>query len=279
MKVSTCLSLILLACTSLLHAQEVEDSVATEEEYQYIENEGDDAAATADSSSTYTPVTIHNLVSPEQLPATKDNASKPMSVRKFDDAKWKKTVGTETFQEKPEKPEEEDKKNKPTPEMPRLPWDSTVMQVVAYVVVIALIITIVYFFTKDLRFSTKVKATSLEEASLAAAVENIEQIDVTTPLQKALAEGNFKLATRLYFLDLLKRLHEGGYIAWKKDKTNRDYLMELYAKAFCYDEIRKLTLAYELVWYGEHTLPNENYQKLFAEFESIHQKINTPAAA
>ncbi len=55
--------------------------------------------------------------------------------------------------------------------------------------------------------------------------------------------------------------------------------MELYTKGFYFDDIRKLTLAYELVWYGEHTPQNETYQKLFSEFEAIFQKINTSAAA
>jgi hypothetical protein len=276
------LSLILLACTSMLHAQLVPpDTVSTEEEYQYIEDEDDDDdAAEPDSSSSYKPITIHNLISPNELPATKDNANAPMTIRKFDDDKWKKVVGTETFQEKPEKPKKEDKeKDRTTRNLPSIPWNSGVLQIVAYVVVIALIIAIVYIFTKDLRFATKVRPVGLQESNLTAAVENIDDIDVSTPLQKALSESNFKLATRLYFLDLLKKLNQNGYIAWKKDKTNREYLMEVYAKAFCYDEIQKLTIAYELVWYGEHTLSTDTYQRLFAEFESIYQKINTSAAA
>lgn len=278
MKISRCLSLILFASTSALYAQDVVvDTVATEEEYQYVEDEDDDDAG-EDSSSSDTPITIHNLVSPEKLPATKNNAGEPMTIRKFDDTQWKKAVGTETFQEKPDKPDKEDK-DRSGSSMSSLPWDSDILQAVAYVLVIAVILAIVYIFTKDLRFSRKVKAAGLQETDFDAPVENIDQIDVSTPLQKALAEGNFKLATRLYFLDLLKKLNEGRHITWKKDKTNRDYLMELYTRAFYYDQIQKLTLAYELVWYGEHNLPNEAYQRLFADFESIHQKINTPAVA
>jgi hypothetical protein len=288
MKGLLCLFFLMLPFT-ILHAQEaVPDTVATEEEYQYIE---DDASADDDADSEYdddddeTPSVTHELIPPDKLPATQDHANSKMTIRKFDDAEWKKVTGGNTFEEKPDKvegEEDDDEKNKadaPIKNMPTIPWDSSVLHIIAYVIVIALILGIVYYFTKDLRFSARVKPVAQPAQDLAATVENIEHIEVATALQKALAEGNFKLAIRLYYLDLLKKLNERAYIVWKKDKTNHNYLMELYTKGFYFDDIRKLTLAYELVWYGEHTLQNETYQKLFSEFEAIFQKINTSAAA
>ena len=74
---------------------------------------------------------------------------------------------------------------------------------------------------------------------------------------------------------LLKKLNEEGFIVWKKDKTNRDYLTELFSKPNYFEEVRRLTLAYEQIWYGDHTLPVESYQKLITEFKSIDQKLHT----
>ena len=285
MKVPLCVSLIMLACTATLYAQDaVPDTVATEEEYQYIEKSEDDTSGEDDDdyAEDDTPSVTHELVSPEKLPTTRDHAHEKMDIRKFDDKQWKEVIGNTTFRETPEKVKEEDEKEKDddsTRSMPSLPWDGASLRIVAYIIVIALIIGAVYLFTKDIRFKVKVKASEVPEADLTAPVENIEHIEISTPLQKALSDANFKLATRLYFLDLLKRLNETGLISWKKNKTNRDYLMELYSKEFHFEAVRKLTLAYELVWYGEHTLSNEAYQKLFSEFETMLQKINTPAAA
>jgi len=284
MKVSLCL-IMLLVCTATLHAQEAPaDTVATEEEYQYLENSDDDADGAVTDTDDETPGVTHDLVSPHRLPTTQKQAREKMDIRKFDDKQWKEVVGTETFQEKPDKPKKQQEKsdaNKSSEpfRMPELPWGGAGLQVIAYVVVIALIVGLVYLFTKDLRFKVKVKPVELQTEDLTAAVENIEHIEVATPLHKALADGNLKLATRLYFLDLLKKLHEAGIIAWKKDKTNRDYLTEIYTKAYHYEAIRNLTLAYERVWYGEHALTHEAYQQLFADFEAIYQTINTPAAA
>jgi hypothetical protein len=283
MKVSLCLSLMLSLCAVTLHAQDVAaDSVATEEEYQYLENSDDADDANDTDSDDETPSVTHELVPPAQLPTTQNHAREKMNVRKFDHQQWKEVVGSETFQEEPDKPrkkKEDDDDSSSYNFSEHLPWNGDFLRVVAYVVIIALILGVVYFFTKDLRFKVKVSASAPPVDDLTAAVENIEHIEVAPPLQKALADGNFKLATRLYFLDLLKRLNETGLIAWKKDKTNHDYLMELYAKEFHFHDIRRLTLAYELVWYGEHALSNEAYQKLFADFESVFLKINTPAAA
>jgi hypothetical protein len=78
---------------------------------------------------------------------------------------------------------------------------------------------------------------------------------------------------RLYFLDLLKKLNENGVIVWTKDKTNRDYLSELFSKQFHFDEIRRLTLAYERVWYGEHIPTEESYRELRNDFQQTNQKL------
>lgn len=284
MKVPLCLCL-LFACTLWLHAQEAEtDTVATEEEYQYIEESTDDD----DYTEEETPGTTHELVQPDQLPTTQDHARQKMDVRKFDDKQWKEVIGTTTFEEKADKKKDKEKEKKkdrgsadsnPFDFLSNWNMNGDALRIIAYILVFAIILGVIYLFTKDLQFKVKVKPSVHPQQDLTAALENIEHIEIFTPLQEALAAGNFKLVTRLYFLDLLKRLNETGMITWKKDRTNRDYLMEISVKGYHFEEIRKLTLAYELVWYGEHALSNEAYQKLFSAFESIFQKINTQAAA
>jgi len=99
MKVPLCLCFI-LACTSLLHAQEAEtDTVATEEEYQYIEKSADDDTDDEDAGDDYedeTPSVTHELVQPDRLPATQDHAHQKMDLRKFDDKHWKEVIGNTT---------------------------------------------------------------------------------------------------------------------------------------------------------------------------------------
>lgn len=280
MKAILALCMLLLPGVMLLAQETTTDTVAVEEEYQYIED-GEDSEE--DYTVESEPEVSHTVVAPETMPATQEHARRKMTVRKFDNEQWKKVVGETNYEEKPDEPRKDKEKKKEAEDNTdvdlSVPWDNEFLRVIAYVLVIALILFIVYYFVKDIRLSDKIRPTGLPINDLSAPVENIEHIDVTSQLQKTLAEGNFKLAVRMYFLDLLKKLNETGRIVWKKDKTNRDYLGEVYAKAFYFDEVRKLTLAYEQVWYGDHALPHESYQRLFSDFESMVQKINASPAA
>jgi hypothetical protein len=106
-------------------------------------------------------------------------------------------------------------------------------------------------------------------------VENIEKLDIDAMLDKARAEKNYKTAVRLYYLRLLQGLAQRGMISWKKDKTNREYLGELLSRNFFFEEIRGLTLTYESVWYGDHTLRTDTFDGLVSRFERMHQQIQS----
>jgi len=240
----------------------------------------------------------YNTVDPSTLHSTKDYSTEKLTVRKFDDKKWKDIIGNTDYDDKTER-----KKSRPKPgegtgdstvnkskqraeqqyeedgdeepdeiQVGSIPWAGPLLQILFYGVVIAIIIAILFFIIKNtsLRSSRKVPKTELTDVT--APFENIADLDIDMLLQKA--AGNYRLAVRLYFLGLLKKLNEGGFIVWKKDKTNRDYLTELYAKAFHYDDVRKLTLAYEQVWYGDHAIPVDVYHQLRDDFKAIDQQLN-----
>jgi hypothetical protein len=107
-------------------------------------------------------------------------------------------------------------------------------------------------------------------------VDNIEDTDLQGLLQQALQTGDYRKAVRLYYLLLLKQLNAREIIEWKKDKTNREYLAELFARDYHYDEAKHLTLAYERVWYGDYILEPESFRVLIARFENFYNKINVP---
>lgn len=154
------------------------------------------------------------------------------------------------------------------------PWGGGGLQIIFYVLIFIVIGIILFFVLKNISFKSNPKPANNSSADDATLVEDIATLDVETPLEKAQRSGNYKLAVRLYFLGLLKKLNETELIIWKKDKTNRDYLAELYAKARYYDEVRKLTLAYEQVWYGDHAIPVESFQQLKSEFLAVDQQLN-----
>ena len=191
--------------------------------------------------------------------------------KKFDEKKWKEVVGDLNYDEEKEK---EEKKKEITPKEGRkfnFSIDPGIMRVISFIVVFVLFAFILYYVAQNTKFKQRVKKYT--PADVAGPVENIEELDTEGLLRQALAADDLRMAVRIHYLLLLKKLNEAGLIAWKKDKTNRDYLSELFGRNDCYDNVRGLTLAYELVWYGERSVSNESFQRLSGEFESVNRRI------
>ncbi len=192
-----------------------------------------------------------------------------VQLRKFDEKKWKEIVGSQDYEEDPR---EERKRSSPKDPGWTLPGLSPqLLKAIAFALVFALFVFILYYVSRNATFGRSNPKTKPVDAS--APVENIEELDIEALLRDALSRGDLRLAVRVHYLLLLKKLNEAGLITWKKDKTNRDYLSELYGQNACYDDVRVLTLAYELVWYGERSVSSESFQTLSGNFESVNRAI------
>lgn len=273
--------LVILFCScSLIQAQDSDSVVYTETEtvepeYQVDTTTGNNEYTYDEYSDDSEPEIEHTLKSPDELSQTKQYQEEKLNVKKFDEKKWKKIIGSTDYNEEPPEPEKPDTREP----MSLGNWNSDLLGALAYVIIIGVIIAILYAVVRNVKTGSPKRKITDVGAEASHHIENIEDLDVNSLLRKTITDGNFRLAVRLYFLGLLKELNQLGVIIWKKDKTNYDYLAELDSKDFHFDEIRKLTLAYEQVWYGEHRLTNESYRQLFAEFETLHQKFNTQKAS
>lgn len=107
-----------------------------------------------------------------------------------------------------------------------------------------------------------------DDEELNAVAHNLLETELDPLLAQAEARGAWHLATRLRFLALLQAMHVGGRIRWQKNKTNRDYMLEAYAWVGA-AEFRRLTLAYERIWYGLHYPDEAAYRALAADFSTL----------
>jgi hypothetical protein len=211
------------------------------------------------------------VVNPESLNSLKEYKTKKITLRKFDDEKWKAIIGTTNFEEEEEKPKETSQGS--------IPWNSGILKIISYVLLFAILGAIVYFIVQNTSVGSK-KIKKVQPANdLTSTVEDIEAIDLKTMLERALAGSDLRLVIRVYYLTLLHKLHESGNIVWKKNKTNLDYLLELLTKGSYYDEVRHLTRAYETVWYGEQPITAAVYDQLVADFKKINQQLSFPKPA
>lgn len=102
--------------------------------------------------------------------------------------------------------------------------------------------------------------------------EDIFAINYQKELDRAVAAGNYRLATRLMFLRLLRKLSERQLISYKHDKTNLDYLMELSSKTW-YPVFFRLTRHFEYSWYGHFEVGEEAYRIIAAEFNEFEKQV------
>ena len=106
--------------------------------------------------------------------------------------------------------------------------------------------------------------------------ENIHEVDFATRLAEAEAAGNWRLAVRLGYLQLLKTLADGGLIQWQSDKTNHAYLAELPAIGPLRGAFREATRQFEYVWYGELALTAPLYAQVRAGHQALRAQLGRP---
>jgi hypothetical protein len=102
--------------------------------------------------------------------------------------------------------------------------------------------------------------------------ENIFEINYEKEIDKAISNADYRLAVRLLFLRLLKNCADKNIIQYKQEKTNLDYLMQLYNTSY-YSHFFRLTRDYEYTWYGQFELNREKFDLIKTDFEKFDQLI------
>ncbi|MGC4036881.1 MAG: hypothetical protein QM764_13060 [Chitinophagaceae bacterium] len=104
-------------------------------------------------------------------------------------------------------------------------------------------------------------------------IENIFGINYEKEIANAVRSGNYRLGTRLLFLQLLKKLSEKNIIQYKQDKTNFDYLLQLSSTTY-YKDFFRLARNYEYAWYGEFDVNADSFSIIKNEFEKFNNKLS-----
>ncbi len=155
-------------------------------------------------------------------------------------------------------------------------WDfswlhsETVKFFIITIVIILLAGALIYLLTGPSRRDKKVKEDL--DFELAKLEEEVLESDFDKYLAMALAKEDYRAAVRILFLHLLQALHENSWIVWKKDKTNQDFLNETRQRPN-YIQFRDLTLAFEIVWYGDQNISKEKYYQLQDIFNSFRNQL------
>jgi hypothetical protein len=104
--------------------------------------------------------------------------------------------------------------------------------------------------------------------------ELIEEKNLFVLAQEAEMSKNYRLASRYWFLNILKHLKDKGFIDYQFQKTNTDYKSELKEKQLKID-FTYASKFYEFVWYGDFQLDLGEFESAKLKFERIIHQIKT----
>ncbi|MCG2615691.1 DUF4129 domain-containing protein [Terrimonas sp. NA20] len=167
--------------------------------------------------------------------------------------------------------------NKPEPEKEkeyRRPLvDHPAFETIMWIVVIAGFITFLFIFLTNNNVRLFRSSTPIRHQETEANFDDIFSVNYQLEIGKAIASGNMNFAVRLLYLRLLSKMAERNIIEYKQDRTNMDYLMQLYKTKY-YQDYFRLTRHYEYAWYGQFPVDRGKFELIRSEFENFERNLN-----
>ena len=147
-------------------------------------------------------------------------------------------------------------------------FQSGAVRAVFYLMVALAVIWIIYrlaVVNNLFVFSSRKKTTVNDEEELPENEGKIrERIEV------AIRNGDFRLATRLLYIETLQWLDQLQMIRYQADATNQQYVeqMDRTAKG---KEFRQLTRVFDYVWYGKFPVSSDKFEVIRQNFKAFNQ--------
>lgn len=149
----------------------------------------------------------------------------------------------------------------------------TARQIIIWTIIIAAMALLIWLLSRSDMVSlirAKPKATAFNFIDV---IEDLDKINFEEKIKVALADGDYRLATRWHYLKILFIMDKGKLIKFASYKTNIDYRYELKSKKHQHAFIR-LSYIYEYVWYGKFVIGITDYKLKETEFADFEKEIN-----
>ena len=143
---------------------------------------------------------------------------------------------------------------------------------VIILILLAILSIAAILYRSDFSYFKLKKYRKNEADKLVSEEDSIHEKNYEHLIRTAIHEGNFRMATRYYYLSLLKKLTDLEYITYHKDKTNSDYYFEL-KDANVKSEFSYLSYIYSYVWYGEFPIDAVKFSSIETNYQSFINKI------
>jgi len=155
-----------------------------------------------------------------------------------------------------------------------------------WVVVVWMILTLaailghlIYTLVMLLRGTSSPPRSNPQSGRISGELLGIKDLDFDTVLAEArrlLAAADWPAATRFFYVAAILWLDRQGWIAFKKSKTNRDYIDELASRARIQNSFRRLTAYFEPIVYGGLAPKSSTIHEIATTVEGL---LHEPAGA
>ncbi|HVG17145.1 MAG TPA: DUF4129 domain-containing protein [Chitinophagaceae bacterium] len=151
------------------------------------------------------------------------------------------------------------------------PWFKNLV----WVLIVASFIGVIIWFliASDVRLFRK-KPKALANDHEAVSTEDLFSIDYDLQLQKAIGAGDYRMGVRLMYLHVLRLMADKEIIAYKMERTNSDYLLQVSRTGY-YAEFARLTRNFEYVWYGNFTITESIFEKVRQGYVSLKNNLGS----
>ena len=138
-----------------------------------------------------------------------------------------------------------------------------------WIIIIGGFVTVLVWFliASDVKLFRK-KPTQLSNDADIQFDEDIFSINYEEELQRAIAHNDYRLGVRLMYLHVLKLLSDKEIIQYKIEKTNSDYLLQLYNTSY-YKDFFRLTRNFEYVWYGKFEISPAAFEMIGNDYKKL----------
>ena len=147
---------------------------------------------------------------------------------------------------------------------------AALLLILPYILIAAIIGLIVWLFIRLNPGPSLIGDPETGSVSFNAEEEIVRSQDISSLIESAIAVGDYRLAVRYYYIQLLKNLNEKGLINYEFQKTNAEYLAEIRDDSFK-PKVKRLMHLYDFIWYGSFSVTENDFlvaQNSFREVES-----------
>ncbi len=149
---------------------------------------------------------------------------------------------------------------------------SFLVHVLPYLILLAIIVFVVWLFYKLNPGATFFKSKEKPGVFFSEEEEIIKSKNIRKLIEKALANKDYRLAVRYYYLLILKKLTDAEIINYEFDKTNSEYFSEINSEKLN-SGFRKVTTLYDYIWYGSFAVTETDYKKAEHTFNALENQI------